>query len=58
MRGGLVGAHPTLIDLDQDGQKVHTDFRRVYATVLDRWLGLDSRAILGAPYAAVNFFRA
>jgi len=58
VQGGLVGAHPALTDLDQDGQKVHTDFRRVYATVLDRWLGLDSRAILGASHAAVDLFRA
>jgi uncharacterized protein (DUF1501 family) len=58
VKGGLVGAHPNLIDLDQDGQKIHTDFRRVYATLLDRWLGLDSRAILGAAYPPVDFLRA
>lgn len=58
VQGGLVGAHPSLADLDQDGQKVHTDFRRVYATLLDRWLGLDSRAMLGGAYAAVDCFRA
>ena len=55
VKGGLVGAHPSLADLDQDAQKVHTDFRRIYATMLDRWLGLDSRAILGNTYAPVDF---
>jgi uncharacterized protein (DUF1501 family) len=58
VRGGLIGAHPNLTDLDQDGQKVHTDFRRVYATLLDLWLGLDSRAILGAAYPPVDFLHA
>ena len=58
VKGGLVGAHPSLADLDQDAQKVHTDFRRVYATLLDRWLGLDSRAILGDTFAPVEFLRA
>ncbi|MCX7006937.1 MAG: DUF1501 domain-containing protein, partial [Kiritimatiellaeota bacterium] len=58
VKGGLIGAHPSLADLDQDAQKVHTDFRRVYATMLDRWLGLDSRAILGDTYPPVDFLRA
>ena len=57
VKGGLIGAHPSLADLDQDAPKVHTDFRRVYATMLDRWLGLDSRAVLSAPYAPVDFLR-
>lgn len=46
VKGGLVGAHPDLTDLENGGQRFHTDFRRVYATVLDRWLALDSRAVL------------
>ncbi len=57
VKGGLVGAHPSLADLDQDGQKVHTDFRCVYATLLDHWLGLESRAILGAAHPPVDFLR-
>ena len=55
VRGGLVGAHPSLADLDsQGGLKFHTDFRRVYATVLETWLGLDSRAVLGARFEPLN----
>ncbi len=57
-QGGLIGTHPSLADLDQDGQKVHTDFRRIYAELLDRWLGLDSREILGGAYAPVGMLRA
>lgn len=45
--GGLVGKHPSLSDLTDGDIKYHTDFRRVYATLLDEWLGVDSRGVLG-----------
>ena len=46
VKGGLWGAHPSLTDLEEDAPKFHTDFRRVYATVLERWLNLKSEKIL------------
>ena len=46
--GGVVGPHPSLSDLDAGDLKFHTDFRRVYATMLDGWLGCESKAVLGA----------
>jgi uncharacterized protein (DUF1501 family) len=49
-KSGLVGAHPSLKDLDAGDLKYHTDFRRVYATLLDEWLGCDSRSVLGAKF--------
>ena len=54
LKGGLVGPHPSLSDLDADAPKFHTDFRRVYATVLDRWLGYDSQAVLGEKFAPLE----
>ncbi len=54
VKGGVVGKHPSLADLDSDDLKFHTDFRRVYATQLDGWLGCDSRAVLGAKWDRVN----
>ncbi len=57
VRGGLVGEHPNLVDLENGGQKFHTDFRRVYATVLDRWLGFDSRSVLGAQFQPLDVLR-
>lgn len=48
------GAHPSLTDLDQGGLKSHTDFRRVYATALKRWLGYDARAILGETFEPLD----
>jgi uncharacterized protein (DUF1501 family) len=58
LKGGLVGEHPSLTDLDQDALKFNVDFRRVYATVLDRWLGIDSQAILGRPFDALDILKA
>jgi uncharacterized protein (DUF1501 family) len=54
VRGGVVGRHPSLKDLDVGDLKHHTDFRRVYATLLDGWLGCDSRAVLGARWEHVK----
>ncbi|MEI7731338.1 MAG: DUF1501 domain-containing protein [Verrucomicrobiota bacterium] len=54
VQGGIIGAHPSLTNLEEDAPKFHTDFRRVYATVLDRWLGLDSQPILGGSFAPID----
>lgn len=54
VKGGVVGKHPNLADLDADDLKFHTDFRRVYATMLDSWLGCDSKAVLGAKWEPVK----
>jgi uncharacterized protein (DUF1501 family) len=54
VQGGVVGKHPSLADLDADDLKYHTDFRRVYATQLDGWLGCDSKAVLGAKWEHVK----
>jgi uncharacterized protein (DUF1501 family) len=56
VHGGLYGEQPSLTDLDQAGNlKFKLDFREVYATILDRWLGVDSRTVLGAQYQNVGF---
>jgi uncharacterized protein (DUF1501 family) len=54
VKGGVVGAHPSLADLDAGDLKFHTDFRRVYATQLNGWLGCDARAVLGAKWDHVK----
>jgi uncharacterized protein (DUF1501 family) len=57
LKDRLIGAHPSLTDLEGDEMKFHTDFRQVYATVLDQWLAIDSRAVLGARFDAVAMLR-
>jgi uncharacterized protein (DUF1501 family) len=51
VRGGLLGEPPDLAALDASGHLSHAvDFRRLYATVLDRWWRLDSERALRAHY--------
>lgn len=57
--GGIYGEPPDLGNLDQTGNlKFTIDFRQVYATVLDRWLGAPSQAILGGSFGNQNFLPA
>jgi len=56
VRAGLIGKHPSLVDLDNDAPRFHTDYRRLYATVLDRWLGFDSETVLGAKFDPLDIF--
>lgn len=58
VRAGLIGKHPSLTDLEDGDLKFHTDFRRVYATVLESWLGWPSESVLGGSYAPVEAFTA
>ncbi len=51
---GVVGAHPSLTDLYMDKLKHHTDFRQVYAAILDGWLGVSSKQVLGGEFKAVE----
>lgn len=55
LKSGIIGSHPSLTGLDKDGLKFHTDFRRVYATILDKWLGFESCIVLGKQYEPLDF---
>lgn len=57
-RAGIQGGHPSLTDLDAGDLKFHTDFRSVYATILNRWLRADAAAVLGARYPTLPILRA
>lgn len=58
IRGGFYGTAPSLrgtpdnITLENEGRDVRheTDFRSVYATVIDQWLGADSVALLNGDF--------
>ncbi len=55
---GLIGTPPDWQDLDNNGNfKYHTDFRQVYATVLENWLCVDAgtvNAVLGQNFSRLN----
>jgi len=56
VRGGIFGEPPDLNKLDNAGNLNFTvDFRSVYATVLDRWLGAPAGAVLGGSYGDQAF---
>jgi len=55
VKGGLYGEYPSLTNLDQGDLKFSTDFRSVYATVLDRWLGANSEIVLGKRFEDLRF---
>jgi uncharacterized protein (DUF1501 family) len=57
VRSGLVGETPRLADLEGGDLKMGIDFRRVYATVLERWLRLPGRATLGGDFEPLPLFR-
>jgi len=56
-KAGLVGKHPSLSDLDAGDLRFHTDFRRIYATLLDQWLGCDSKTVLGGSFEHLELIK-
>jgi uncharacterized protein (DUF1501 family) len=57
IRPGFHGRQPSLADLADNDLKHHVDFRSIYATVLDQWLGTDPATILGAEFERVPFLQ-
>lgn len=56
VKGGVHGAPIDLSNLDKGNLKFTQDFRGVYATALDNWLGGDSEVVLGEKFAHVDVF--
>jgi uncharacterized protein (DUF1501 family) len=57
VKTGLAGKHPSLTDLDQGDLKYTTDFRSVYASVLQNWLETPSKPILGAQFPTLPIIK-
>lgn len=56
VKGGLHGEHPSLTKLDDNSDLIYTvDFRSVYATILEDWLGADAQAVLGRKFEKLGF---
>jgi uncharacterized protein (DUF1501 family) len=51
VKGGLYGTSPDLSDTNMGNVRFSTDFRSIYATVLERWLGRPSQNILAGNFA-------
>ena len=57
IQSGLIGSYPSLTDLVDGDLKMTVDFRRVYATVLEDWLGLASKNALNGTFERMPLFR-
>jgi uncharacterized protein (DUF1501 family) len=56
VKGGLYGDDPILSNLDDNGDlKYGVDFRSVYGTVIDGWLGGRSADVLAGSYERIPF---
>ncbi len=56
VKGGAYGAYPSLTDLADGDLKFSTDFRQVYATLLQDWLHTDSASLLSGEYKTLPIF--
>ena len=52
---GIINPMPDLSDLDEGDLKYKIDFKNVYATVLNKWLGADDKLILNNQYDYLSF---
>lgn len=58
VKGGIYGRPPSLSELVLgDNLEATTDFRRVYATLIEDWLGADSRSVLGQSFESLGLFK-
>ena len=59
VKGGTRGDYPSLKEEDQLDGDLHfnVDFRSVYSTIVDKWLGLDAQTAIGGNYETLGFVR-
>jgi len=58
VKGGLYGKLPSLSELVLgDNLETTTDFRQVYATLIQEWMGADATKVLGQKFAPLGMFR-
>ena len=57
VKGGLYGEYPSLEEnkLLEGDLHYNNDFRSTYATILEKWMGLDSKPIVGGTFEQFDF---
>jgi uncharacterized protein (DUF1501 family) len=58
VKGGLYGSEPSLTDLDNGNLKFTTDFRSVYAAVLQGYLNAPASELLGGSFETLPLLKA
>lgn len=54
---GMAGRAPSLSDLDNGDLKFTTDFRSVYGSLMEQWLGAPSEAVLGHKFPQIGLIQ-
>lgn len=57
VKPGVHGEHPSLMDLDEGDLKYRTDFRTVYADILETWLKVESKPVLDGVFRPAGVLR-
>ena len=59
VKGGLYGEYPSLEaqTLDQGDLQWNNDFRSTYATLLEKWMAVDSQPVLGGSFEQFDFIK-
>ena len=58
VKGGFYGEPASLSNLDNGNLKFTTDFRSVYASVLEKWLESPADDVLGGRFPQIDFIAA
>mgnify|MGYP001392639842 CR=1 FL=1 len=56
VNGGQYGKPPSLTELDHGNLIYTTDYRRVYASLIEEWMGGDATAILKGEFETLDLF--
>ena len=57
VKGGMYGEYPSLREADQLDGDLHfnVDYRSVYSTIVEKWMGLDAKSTVGGNYEHLDF---
>ena len=57
VKGGLYGEYPSLDadKLDEGDLQFNNDFRGLYSTILEKWMGLDAKPIVNGAFEQMDF---
>ena len=57
IKPGILSKYPSLTDLDDNEMKATVDFRRIYASLLEDWMGIEATAPLGGSFKPLSVVR-
>ena len=57
VKGGMHSEYPSLLpaDLIEGDLEFNIDFRGVYGTIVEKWLGLDANPVVGGNFEQLSF---